>query len=247
MIKALGVFFTMSVSLFAQGHQVKQELFSPLREHFAKLSDESQKQRTVQHLDKTEAIAKSLVKLHQSGKPTAIIMVCTGNSRRSMMGAAMGNAAAAFYGISDVRFYSGGTSPSAFNPRAIKALEEIGFVIKPKGKNAVKGSKGEENPIYSLAWGEGERAQTEEFSKVYSDPFNPQHHFVALMVCDDANKQCPVVKGAVERFAIPFEDPKKFDGTTEESSRYAERRDDLGRFMLKILKRVKALEDAKQS
>jgi hypothetical protein len=164
-----------------------------------------------------------------------------------MMGAAMGNAAAAFYGISDVRFYSGGTSPSAFNPRAIKALEEIGFVIKPKGKNAVNGSKGQENPIYSLAWGEGERAQTEEFSKLYSDPFNPQQHFVAFMVCDDANKQCPIIKGTTERFAIPFEDPKKFDGTPEESSRYAERRDDLGRFMLKILKRVKALESSKQS
>lgn len=247
MIKALGVFLVMSLPLVAQSKSTKAELFSSLREHIVKLSDESQQQRAIQHLDKTEAIAKSLVKLHQSGKPVSIVMVCTGNSRRSMMGAAMGNAAAAFYGISDVRFYSGGTSPSAFNPRAIRALEEIGFVIKPKGKNATKGSKGEENPIYSLAWGEGEQAQTEEFSKLYSDPFNPQHHFVALMVCDDANKQCPVVKGAAERFAIPFEDPKKFDGTPEESSRYAERRDDLGRFMLRILKRVKDLESSKQS
>ena len=37
----------------------------------------------------------------------------------------MGNIAAAYYGLPNVRFYSGGTAPSAFNSRTIAALGEI--------------------------------------------------------------------------------------------------------------------------
>ena len=70
-----------------------------------------------------------IVEQYQQGKELSIILVCTGNSRRSMMGAAMGNASAAYHGFSDLRFYSGGTTPSAFNSRSIRALKEIGFKI----------------------------------------------------------------------------------------------------------------------
>jgi hypothetical protein len=62
------------------------------------------------------------------------------------------------------------------------------------------------------------------------------------MVCDEANKKCPVVHGAKYRFAIPFEDPKAFDGTTQEKAMYSAKRDDLGRFILKTLELVKDFE-----
>jgi hypothetical protein len=32
-------------------------------------------------------------------------------------------------------------------------------------------------------------------TKVYSDPTNPQSSFAALMVCDEADAACPLVKG----------------------------------------------------
>lgn len=34
-------------------------------------------------------------------------------------------------------------------------------------------------------------------------------------------------------------DPKEYDGTTVEASKYAERRDEIGRFMLSVLMQVR--------
>jgi hypothetical protein len=60
------------------------------------------------------------------------------------------------------------------------------------------------------------------FSKVYSDACNPQELFAAVMVCSDADQACPIVFGAEERISLPFEDPKDYDGTPEETERYDE-------------------------
>jgi hypothetical protein len=152
-----------------------------------------------------------------------------------MMGAAMGNASAAYHGLSDLRFYSGGTTPSAFNSRSIRALKEVGFKIEPTGEKAAAGPKGEENQVYNVLWGKVKGLSGIEFSKHYSDPKNPQKDFIALMVCDIADGACPAVMGAKKRVSLPFADPKAFDGKPEESTKYSERRDDIGRFMLSTL------------
>ena len=49
----------------------------------------------------------------------SIIVVCTGSSGRGLVGALMGQAAATYYGLPQVRFFSGGTAPSAFKCRTI--------------------------------------------------------------------------------------------------------------------------------
>jgi hypothetical protein len=49
------------------------------------------------------------------------------------------------------------------------------------------------------------------------------HDFCAVMTCSSADESCPSVKGAVERIAIPYEDPKVADNTVEEMSKYDER------------------------
>ena len=33
------------------------------------------------------------------------------------------------------------------------------------------------------------------------------------MTCSQADKTCPVVKGAETRIAIPYDDPKEYDGS----------------------------------
>jgi protein-tyrosine-phosphatase len=152
-----------------------------------------------------------------------------------MMGAAMGNASAAYHGFSDLRFYSGGTTPSAFNSRSIRALKEIGFKIEPTGGKTKPGPKGEDNPFYQVSWLKDQGWNCIEFSKHYSDPKNPQKDFIALMVCDEADSACTVVMGAKKRIPVPFADPKAFDGKPEEAAKYSERRDDIGRFMLSTL------------
>ncbi|MFM8316561.1 MAG: hypothetical protein ACKOA8_19950, partial [Deltaproteobacteria bacterium] len=200
-----------------------EQLFPKLKNHLSGLSKELSKKQ-ITHLDQAKKIAEAISKLHQPGKELPIVVVCTGNSRRSMMGAAMGNASAALFELGELRFYSGGTAPSALNSRTIASLKEAGFEVEPTGKQATKGSKGEENPIYWVKWGKGQQFQMEEYSKQYGDPQNPQKDFIALMVCDQASKNCPVVKGAKYRFAIPFEDPKAFDGTSQEKAMYSAKR-----------------------
>ena len=113
----------------------------------------------------------------QAGQPLHVTVVCTGNSRRSILGATMGNIAAAYYGMPEVRFHSGGTAPTAFNPRTIAALKEIGVEVEPTGAEAPRGEPKTANPIYTVRWGQaGEpcRMEATEFSKPYSDPANPQ-------------------------------------------------------------------------
>jgi arsenate reductase len=55
------------------------------------------------------------------------------------------------------------------------------------------------------------------------------------MVCSQADAECPIVKGAGKRISASYADPKEYDGAEFEAAKYAERRDDIGRFMLSVL------------
>jgi hypothetical protein len=196
------------------------------------------------HFDGSERLFQAIVSQHIPGVELGVIVICTGNSRRSMLAATMGNIAAAYHGIPELRFYSGGTNPSAFNPRTIRTLKEVGVVIEPLNENATEGDAGEVNPKYMISWGNlprmgVNRFEIKEFSKIYSDPHNPGKAFIALLVCDEADASCPNVRGASQRIAMPFQDPKSFDGSALESAKYSERRDEIGRVILSIVLKAK--------
>jgi arsenate reductase (thioredoxin) len=194
------------------------------------------------HREPAEQLVAWIVKNYRAGQPLGIIIICTGNTRRSTLGATMGNIAATYYGFSDVRFSSGGTDPIAFNQRTIATLKEIGVEIEPTGKEAPRGTAGEPNPIYRVRWGKG--LESVEFSKKYTDPHNPQQDFAAILVCSEADASCPKVTGASVRIPVPYLDPKAFDGAPFESAKYAERRDDIGRFMLSVFMQARRRIDA---
>jgi hypothetical protein len=185
-------------------------------------------------------LADWIAENHRPSRPLDILVVCTGNSRRSILGATMGNIAAAYYGLPEVCFHSGGTAPSAFNVRTVRALQEIGVEIESTGKEAPRGEPKTANPVYHVRWGStggtGEMPfEATEFSKRYDDPANPQQGFAALMVCGEADAACPFVKGAALRVSMPYLDPKIYDGGAYEAAKYAERRDDIGRLMLSVI------------
>ncbi len=175
---------------------------------------------------------------YRPGQRLEVIVVCTGNSRRSILGATMGNIAAAYYGMPEIRFHSGGTAPTAFNGRTMSALKEIGVEVEPTGEEATRGEPKTANSIYGVRWGAAEASascEATEFSKHYSDPANPQQGFAALMVCGEADAGCPVVKGSALRVSMPYLDPKIYDGSAFEAAKYAERRDDMGRLMMAVV------------
>lgn len=169
-------------------------------------------------------------------KPTDIIMVCTGNSRRSILGATMGNIVAAYRNKDHLRFHSAGTAPSAFNSRTIATLREIGLIIAATGSQAKVGAKKEANPHYRIEWGKGANSSVVEYSKHLDDVALPGRDFAAVMVCDEADDKCPTVQGASLRVSMTFKDPKAFDGTKDESAEYAKTRDLLAQTMLHIIK-----------
>lgn len=147
-------------------------------------------------------------------KEAKLIFICTHNSRRSHLSQIWAHVAAKYYHINTVKTYSGGTEATAFNPRAVEALKRAGF--KVLNLSDVK------NPTYHVAYNGTDTAIT-AFSKKYDDVSNPQSDFCAVMTCSQADKVCPFVKGQSLRVSVPYEDPKAFDGTPEESKMYDER------------------------
>ena len=221
----------------------RSNLFAPLREHAERLST-SLGGITPLHPEAGETLARWIAASYGPGSPLNVIVVCTGNSRRSILGSSMGNLAAAYCGMPEIRFHSGGTDPTAFNPRTAAALKAIGFVIVPTGDEAERGEAEIENPVFRIEWGNG--LEMLEFSKHYGDSSNPQSGFAALMVCGEADAGCPLVMGASLRLPMPFEDPKDFDELPSEGEKYAERRDDIGRVMLSVMNQARELLAARE-
>jgi len=197
------------------------------------------------HRQAGEKLVDWIAKNYRPGQPLDVVVVCTGNSRRSILGTTMGNIAGAYYGMPEIRFHSGGTAPTAFNPRTVTALKEIGVEIEKTGKEAVRGEPQTPNPVYRVRWGSsgGPSFEATEFSKHYADAANPQQGFAALMVCGEADAGCPFVKGASLRVSMPYLDPKIYDGGAYETAKYAERRDDMGRLMLSVMMRARQRTD----
>lgn len=163
------------------------------------------------------------------GAVPRLTFVCTHNSRRSHLAQVWAQTAAAHYGVAGVRAYSGGTEATAFNPRAVAALERAGFLVERLSEDR--------NPVYLVRW-HADAAPMPCFSKVFSGAPNPTDGFAAVMVCDDADRACPVVPGAGARFSLPYVDPKAADGTPGEQDAYDERTRQLAREMLYLFSKV---------
>jgi arsenate reductase len=155
--------------------------------------------------------------------------ICTHNSRRSHMAQLWAAKAADYYGLSNIECYSGGTEATAFNTRAVKAMQKAGFEINLE--------KDGENPVYEVKI--NKNSAIKAFSKKFDDDFNPQNNFAAVMTCSDADENCPYIPGADKRFAIKYEDPKEFDGTEIEEDKYDERCKQIAIEMLFVMKNVK--------
>ncbi len=153
-----------------------------------------------------------------SGWQPQFVFICTHNSRRSQAAQIWAQTAACYFGI-PAKSYSGGTEQTLFEPKALKALERVGFIA-----HTIDLSSG----TYSVSFS----PETESiicFSKKSEDPVNPQKDFIAFMTCSQADENCPVVKGAIERFSLAYEDPKVYDGSSSEESAYNECCQQIGR------------------
>jgi len=166
-------------------------------------------------------LASYILGKRKAKQPIRIIVICTHNSRRSQIGQLWLQLAASWYGIKGLETYSGGTEATAFNPRAVAALRRAGFLLEPM--------TGGGNPVYQTTLSFDGRRPMSLFSKTFDASPNPKKDFAALMVCAEADAGCPLVPGAEARFSIPYEDPKNYDNTPEETLQYDARVRQMGR------------------
>lgn len=181
-----------------------------------------------------KAILQPLIAFIQSKKDKnatiRLNFICTHNSRRSHLSQIWAATMAHHFGVKNVFCYSGGTEATAMFPKVAETLAKQGFEIMKLSENA--------NPVYAVKF-----AQDEQpiicFSKVYDHNFNPKSYFGAVLTCNSADKNCPVVFGAEQRFPIKYDDPKAFDGTDLMDAKYAERSLEIGEEMFFVFGSVK--------
>lgn len=140
--------------------------------------------------------------------------ICTHNSRRSHLSQIWAQTFAYYFDVKNVLCYSGGTEATAMFPKVAETLQKQGFDILSLSDNA--------NPVYAVKYAENQHPII-CFSKKYDDDFNPKSDFAAILTCDAADENCPIVFGAEARFPIKYNDPKKSDGSPEMDEIYFNR------------------------
>ena len=147
-----------------------------------------------------------------SGEELVLNFICTHNSRRSQFSQIWAQTAADYFGI-PTACYSGGVEVTAFNERAVESIRRSGFRVTKKG---------DDNPKY-FVFHSDDAEPIVAFSKLFDDPINQANRFAAVMTCAHADENCPFIPGAENRIPVRYEDPKAFDDTAEEASKYDER------------------------
>lgn len=203
----------------------QKKIFPELLSKIEQLKSFKPKEERQKELDQLIQYVKQA---NEAGKTVQLNFICTHNSRRSQLGQIWSQLAAYFYNI-PVQTYSGGTEITAFNWRAVKALENAGFRISKLGS---------ENPLYEIFPGE-DIPSFKAFSKLYDDINNPQNDFAAIMTCSHADQNCPHIPGASERIPLRYDDPKAFDDTDLEEDKYSERSDQIAMEMLYVFSNIK--------
>jgi len=158
--------------------------------------------------------------------------ICTHNSRRSHLAQIWAQAMAGYFHLNQVQCYSGGTSATAIYPLIIQTLENVGFQATKLSEN--------ENPVYAFKHNANAHPVI-AFSKTYGHPFNPAIGFAAVMTCSDADENCPFIPGTEKRISLNYKDPKAFDHTPSQHSKYEERSRQIATEMFYVFSKIKNL------
>ncbi len=208
---------TTQINMVAQNiNPVLKKNIKSVEKQFDEINEERKKELTI-------LADKIRQQINEQGSSN-VTFVCTHNSRRSQLAELWLRAASEYYGLDNIASYSGGTEATAFNPRMVDAVLRFGFYLRR--------SKDAENPRYLASLDSKDRNNHTMFSKKYDDKFNPSKDFIAVMVCSQADAECPFVPGAYSRISLPYEDPKAFDGTDQETTAYDQKVEEIGREIL---------------
>lgn len=131
-----------------------------------------------------------------------INFICTHNSRRSQMAQVWSFLAIEYFNLKNIFSYSGGTETTAFHRNTVRTLKDTGFNF-----NVIDFSH--QNPKYLITYSETKKSII-GYSKTYDNPENC-FPYIAITTCNNADKNCPYIPDAIERFHLPYTDPKTSD------------------------------------
>lgn len=161
-----------------------------------------------------------------SNKSVDLVFICTHNSRRSQFAQVWAKYYASKFKIL-INSFSGGTEVTACNESTIASLKRTGFEINKKGES--------NNPLYTITIGSEKLVL---YSKLYDDESLPKKDFAAIMTCSQAEQNCPFILGASKRISLSYDDPKEFDETELEASKYDERSAQIAQEMEYVFSKV---------
>lgn len=157
------------------------------------------------------ALTEQLKKKLNHDEPINLNFICTHNSRRSILCQVWSQALADYYNIRNFQAFSGGTEATRISTAIIDSLKRNGYKLEKV--------EGDKNQVYYIAFS-SYNDPIRLFSKLYDDPDNPQVNFTAVLTCSEADRDCPHISGADARLALPYEDPKAYDGKPNAAHQY---------------------------
>lgn len=154
--------------------------------------------------------AAEKLKEHYLKGELQLVFVCTHNSRRSQFGQTWAAIASSYFGL-NISVFSAGTEATTCFSETINALKRAGCEVEKESDNS-------HNPQYVVSW--SYKQSTILFSKDLHHGSLPKENFVAIMTCDDADQNCPIVFGSIGRIPLTYTDPKIADSTSSMQATY---------------------------
>ncbi len=178
------------------------------------------------------SISKYIRKKSINKNKVNLLFVCTHNSRRSQLAQVWSYVSSRYYKLNNIMTFSGGTEVSKFNLNAIDSLKRAGLEVKKNN---------EREKIFYLIKSSKDDSGLRCFSKKYNSDYNPNKNFISIITCSEADKECPVVKGADKKIFIPYKDPRFSEGSVLKKRIYDQCCFNIAQEMFFIMKNVKKI------
>jgi protein-tyrosine-phosphatase len=160
-----------------------------------------------------DQISKHIEDQMLSNNEATLVFVCTHNSRRSQFAQVWASIMAEYYGFLHINSLSAGTEATALFPQVAKTLEQAGISVRKEADKHIN------NPRYLVQYNQS-GAYLELYSKTVNEIPEQKNGFIAIMVCSDAEENCPFIPAAKARIALQYTDPKMYDGSEKASEEY---------------------------
>ncbi len=158
-----------------------------------------------------EAIADFILQNKSYNRLSEVLFIGTNQSTRSQLAQVWAYAAAHYYGLEGAKFYSGGIQQDPISENTIEVLERAGFIVYRMKEG---------NRRYYQVKFSYKIDPVILYSKEIEDRNNPPTQFMAVIVCQNAAQNLPVIKGTFNRLELTYYDPSGYDGLEEEKEEY---------------------------